>query len=1014
MPTTRRTGSRRVRHRLRQALALVALAALLTTSACLGPLYQRAAEQALATSVLTHAPPADRALRLTSSERSAADLERLLPARTARSFASPIVARGVPVDVDLPGSDDSVLTRLYAVDEACARLEVVSGRCPAAPGEVLVSTADIELNGWTVGGRASFAEAVDADEAQPVTGELTVVGTYRVRDAEWLGAPSTGRAGTEIPDIGPATDDWVTAPETITGDPAPAWDAVATSVVWALDVDTVDHDSLLRVGAAVDRIRVDALDSSGSVDVLPVTDLPGMAERVAAGSDQGRTTIVVLASQLLVLVAVVLWMVLAAATGDRRAELALVRLRGRGRRGAAAYLLSELAPLALAGVALGALAAPFGTGLVARVVFPVPVDHELTDGFLLAVAGAALAVLGVVLVAARRAAREPVESLLRAVPPSHGGRRGGAVELAVTVFCLSAVVALVTGNLEGPLATLAPTLLAVAVGLLLGRAVVPATRWAARRLLRHGRAVVGAGLLSSVRRPAARSVLVMVVVATALVTFCLDALVTGQHNRQGAAEQLNGARYSLRLAPETDLDDLLEAVRAADPEREHLTPVVTTTNNGSATPPTVAVDPVALPRVAFFPGSAPDPAQWAGIAAPDVEPLDLTGATLSGTVTSQSVRLRGPAHERVDELRIALRYVGPDHRSLVEPLSVIATGDGSASFAVSLPCADGCTLTGLQVTAPVGGRTEGTVVLHGLTVDGLPFALGTPDDWPRVSDIGGTLTAAAAADGGLAVTISAETASPPVLTHAWVPQPVHALVSGDETGEFLAPGPNGQIALTATGRVAQVPGSPPGTRVVDLESIQRRPEARGGTDLVEVWSDDADALRRVRTALRDRGVAAADVTTVGQVRAELDASPAAWSLALSVLVGLLAVLVATLVLLVTTATTWRARAGDLAALRMAGLRPRLLRRVELFGQLPVVVVGAVAGTACGLGAGVLALPGVRQFTDPPAVDTTDFSTPWSAVLTGASVALLVLVAVASAAARWVARRAVLELVEESV
>ena len=64
----------------------------------------------------------------------------------------------------------------------------------------------------------------------------------------------------------------------------------------------------------------------------------------------------VLVAQLLVLVAVVLWMVLVAATDDRRAELALARLRGRGRRGAAAYLLSELLPLTLLGVAVGVLA----------------------------------------------------------------------------------------------------------------------------------------------------------------------------------------------------------------------------------------------------------------------------------------------------------------------------------------------------------------------------------------------------------------------------------------------------------------------------------------------------------------------------------------------------------------------------------------------------------------------------------------------------------------------------------
>ena len=92
-----------------------------------------------------------------------------------------------------------------------------------------------------------------------------------------------------------------------------------------------------------------------------------------------------------------------------------------------------------------------------------------------------------------------------------------------------------------------------------------------------------------------------------------------------------------------------------------------------------------------------------------------------------------------------------------------------------------------------------------------------------------------------------------------------------------------------------------------------------------------------------------------------------------------------LVMIVATASTWRARATDLAALRMAGLPSRSLRRMELLGQLPVVVVGALAGAACGIVAAVFALSGVRQFTDPPEVDTTDFSTPWAVVVAAAVV-----------------------------
>ena len=305
-------------------------------------------------------------------------------------------------------------------------------------------------------------------------------------------------------------------------------------------------------------------------------------------------------------------------------------------------------------------------------------------------------------------------------------------------------------------------------------------------------------------------------------------------------------------------------------------------------------------------------------------------------------------------------------------------------------------------------------MLSGLTVDGAPFSLGPPSGWRRVSGLGGSMIPAEDPAGDLGVVINTTGAEPPVMVSVWVPEPVPALVSGDEEGVFSAPGLGGVIDMTAVGTLPWVPGSPPGSRVVDLEGLLRRADAGVFSGGVEVWSDDASAMDRAESELRKRGVTVVDVTTVGDVRAELDASPAAWSLALSVLVGGAALLVAMLVMIVATASTWRARATDLAALRMAGLPNRSLRRMELLGQLPVVMVGALAGAGCGIVAAVLALPGVRQFTVPPEIDTTDFSTPWVAVVAAAVAALLLLTALGVATARWTARRAPLSRIREVV
>jgi putative ABC transport system permease protein len=1005
----------RFRHRRLQALSLVALAALLTTSLCLGPLYQRAMEQALSGSVLAGATEPQKALRLTAEDRPPSELETEVPARLDPYLTAPIASQAVQVTVGPPPEGVPVATRLYAVDDACTRLRVVEGSCPAAAGEVMVSSEDVAVNGWTLGAEVSAVE-----QGTPIAGTgppvpvVRIVGVYAPPDDEtWLGMPITGRAGFEVQDVGVATDDWVTAAATMS---LAKWGPVTSSVVRSLGVGVVDHDALLTIGPAVEGVRQDAQDNPSGVKVRVETDLPELADEVARGDAQGRTTVVVLVAQLLILIGVVLWMVLVAATDDRRSELALARLRGRGRRGAAAYLLAELTPLTLLGVAAGVIAAPFVMAVVAKAVFPVPVPLEFPGGYLLAALASAAAVALVVLSAAARAVREPVDSLLRAVPSRRGRAGAGVVEVVLIVFSLTAVVALVTGNLEGPLATLAPTLLAVAAGLLLARGLAPATLATSRWLLRRGRAVAATGIVNAVRRPAARRVLVMVVVATALLVFCVDALVTGQQIRQNAAEQQNGAPYSLDVDT-SSLDAVVAALAEADPDHQHLTAVATTSLSGLGTGqgPTVAVDSAAFPKVAYFPLADPGRAPWSAISAPQVEPAALAGTTVEGTLDAADVLARGPGNKRLAEVAVKVQLRRADGGTQQVTLATLpATGNGTVPFSVAVPCEEPCVVTGLVVTTPPGLQLSGSVTPRDLKADGGPVDLGPTTAWRRATGTGGSLVPTTDAAGNLGATFDTSGSQPPVMFSAWVPEPVPALVTSAEEGQFTGPGLEGPVDMSVAGTLARVPGSPPSSRVVDLEGLLRRPEASVSNVRVEVWADGAAPLARAEEQLKARGVTVRDVTTVDDVRAELDASPAAWSLALSVLVGGAAILVAALVMLVATATTWRARATDLAALRMAGLPGRSLRRMELLGQLPVVVAGVVTGAACGVVAAVFALPGLRQFTDPPAVDTTDFSTPWPAVGAAAVVALLVMTLLAVATSRWTASRAPLNRIREVV
>ena len=89
----------RVRHRRLQALSLVLLAALLTTSLGLGPLYQRAMEQALAGSVLANASPDQKSIRLSSSDHDIDDLLGSLPKRLDPYLTAPLGSQAIPISV---------------------------------------------------------------------------------------------------------------------------------------------------------------------------------------------------------------------------------------------------------------------------------------------------------------------------------------------------------------------------------------------------------------------------------------------------------------------------------------------------------------------------------------------------------------------------------------------------------------------------------------------------------------------------------------------------------------------------------------------------------------------------------------------------------------------------------------------------------------------------------------------------------------------------------------------------
>jgi hypothetical protein len=1029
-----------IRHRRAQALAIAALAALITACAAFAPLYDRAMQQALVQERLSAAPVQISGLRLTARSSTAGpDAVAAAVPDDLRPYLREPTPSGRVAVTRRPGATYSPTGPLTWREGFCDHVTFRAGACPARALEIAVSEADAANFGWKVGTRIPVFERIsdptlDPDDAPRPT--LRVVGVYGVQRGDyWFGRLVSGRSGSSDPDTSqPQTDDLLTDAATLTGPDAPGWLAPTVELDFPLDRPKVGVDELLRLGPVLTTYlrqgQVTAGDLSQKSAPIPFSGLPDIAEEVAGARDQAHVIVPLLMVQLGLLALVVLWLVLGAATEQRRPEIALARLRGRGARGAARLLLGELLPVALAGVLAGTVVA-LGLSWLARHVFlPGSTRFELGTGFAVAVAAATAAVVLVTLTVVVQVVREPVSALLRRVPTQRRGWGLGVADAMVIAASAMAAVAFATGGLTGPIALAAPSLLALAVGLVLAHLVVPVAAATGRRLLARGRLTSGVSILQLARRPATRRVIAIVTVATALLVFSADALQVGLRNRDAAAQQQNAAPLSVEVSG-TDLVGVRDALEEVDPDGRAVTPVVSISPPGDPQRATMAVVPDEFRRIALFPGQSRSEIPWQELDAPPVEPIRMVGTSVRFRVAHEVVVSGSDVQDHPAFL--GLRLTVADGRSQLVRIARLASGEHSArTVTADLPCEDGCVLAALSVLADAGHSTQGRVELGPLTTRsghgaaGTTYELGGVDQWqPADEDLdAGTMAPDPAVDRAdlLAVDVNAEGGIELRMPHAALPERIPALVAGPLPDDAVGTGFESRRldglarGMEARSRLPRVPGGVPATALVNLDVLSRDVAKLDPLATIRLLfaDDDPAEVARVAAALADRNIQVTTPTTVGGVRDELDASIAAWSLALALVVGGAGLAIDLLVLLVVAATTWRLRAPEVTALRMSGVSGASVVRIAAGEQLPVVLLAVVAGSVCGVVGAHLAMPSVPLFASDPAVSTLDLATSWGAAAAAALTAGFLLTACVLLIGRALARRATLERVRESM
>jgi hypothetical protein len=1026
----------RWRYRPFQAAAIGLLAALVVACAVFTPIYDRAVRQAVARTAVARTDPALAGLRLTGtpsdsgafglpSEQRPMSPERVaatLPTGARASYGAPVLGFAASAVVAPGDSTDPVGEAVWRSGE-CDHVRLLSGTCPSRAGDVLVSAADRREFGYDAGTRLRV-RAVPTATVIPRnrTIRVRVTGVYeQLPGAYWFGARLTGRAGVPDSVSGHVQHDvWLAARSTFE-DPLPPLPIRSSTADYPLRADRVGVDEVLSladtIGAMAKKGAVGA--SEGLVSVY--SGMPTIAATVRDQSKQSRVTVPLLMSQLGLLLVVVLWLVLGAVTEQRRPEVALARLRGHGRRGAMALVLGELLPVVLLGAVPGVLLALLGSVAVRRGLLPgaVPFEVRLPAVAALALAVAVLVVMTVL--ATVRVTGEPVVALLRRVPARRSGWAIGAADAVVLTAAAAIAVVFAAGGIRGPVALVAPALVAVAVGLVLSHLIRPVAAAAGRSGMRRGRLRVATCFLDAARSPATRRVVVMVTLATALAVFSADALRIGQRNWSSAAEQQAGAPM-VATVDGTDLADVRAALAGLLAADRDVTPVVRVRPPGEDGRTTLAVVPDEFRRIALFPGGAPPAALWRRLAPPPAEPVTVRGTTLTVSVSRSSL-----VSERVDghatPVTLGVDLLTTAGETLHVTLGELRRPVPHARLAADIQCSSGCNLTGIWFGTLPGATIDGAVTLDRVA-GSAPLRVGPASGWVPLDDPAtGSIRPVSDRPGRLTLQVHGTGADTVTIHQAWIPGVLPALVGG--SGSAGPATGSGGPALTLTGLDAQqqagtrvaglarVPASGPDTDVVDLDAAQRgRPLDTSAS--LQLWfgRDDPALLRTVEAALARHSVAVTKTTTLHHVRQDLGWTAPAWSLELAALVGGAALLIALLVLVVSAASSWRTRTRDLAALRMSGVPVRELRRLPVLAQLLAVVVGVVAGTATGLYGAHLALPMVPLFAVAPEVSTLDLATSWGAVAAAALVALLLLGTGGVLIGRRLGARAHLELLRE--
>ena len=910
-------------------LTLLVLTVLAAGAAAAAPQYVASSMADLAEARAEAAPVGQRVLTVQTripGKQLTADRVDTFAEDVAAALPLPGIARvtGVQIAGTASGERGSTSSGLYYRDGVCDQL-TIDGGCPTRVGEAVISAPTAAALGVEVGDTFRYS----LPGADPTT--LTVSGLYRANDPfadYWAGRRLVGLGTPEDPgnaERAAAAGVFTTFETIIAGEPREASatvEAIAGSGAFAVT-------PALDVRDAVGRAQAELLDR-GYESQAPLRSF-------AIGVYNNQIDIVrsvpVSLLELLAICWVALYLAVRHGAQERRRDIGLLKLRGSGRGRMLLLALGQSAVPMLIGGVVGLAAA-----LPLRPAAGTIDAATARQADALSLAAVAIAVLGALIAAAiaeRRALTAPVALLMRAVPPRRTGWRYGTVDAVVVALALAGAYEArsfaAADETATWLALLTPALLAVALGVLIARLLVPVAARVGRMALRAGRLGAAVTATELARRPAVPRLTALLTVAVALL--CTAAAAADTISRAGEARASNEVGADRVLIVRADSRSrLLTAVREVDPEGRTAMAVVLSPSTA-----VLAVDASRLAAVARWRGeygAAEARAAADRLLTHTREPVTLTGPTLTLDVD-------GGRQRPTVGVTLADRD-GARVRATFGPIE-----GARRTYTAKVPaCAGGCRLVSVGLEVPPDETRLSAVQIHGIGgVD--PAVLTDRTRWRTAFGGGPKPMVVSTGPAGLALTVPEQLMDTTVYLDDAPPR-LPAIATGPSAPLISAGDPHLQafpgaaIPVDLVGAAAALPRLGRTGALVDLAAADLMWPDFGGGESMQVWLT-ADAPADLPDRLAAHGVETISSTTSDRIADRYGRQAVPVTVRFQLVAAAVAVLLAAGALGVVVAVERRPRTGELMALRRQGLSAATAGRAALGGYAVVVGLAVVAG-----------------------------------------------------------------------